>query len=152
MVDKLIRLLRKRLFRLVGSGSTRCQLVYAEDLAYALAETALGDGLDGAEFTCTYAKPIAMRELSLIAAEILQVPLPRPSVPILAARCVASVLETLGNIGLIKGEPLVTHEKIDMVTTDRAYDIARMRQLLHWEPPTDYREGIKRTVAALRTQ
>ena len=44
---------------------------------------------------------------------------------------------------------LVTHEKIDMVTVDRAYEISRMRGLLAWAPPTGYVGGIEKTCTAL---
>ncbi len=43
MIDKLFRLVKAGRYRLVGSGSSRVQLVYAEDLAHAIVETAIRD-------------------------------------------------------------------------------------------------------------
>lgn len=152
MIDKLFRLLREGRYRVVGPGRSRVQLVYVEDLAHALAETALRPGLDGAEFTCTFREPIELRELSGLAAEAVGRRLPRLHVPLPVARAAALAFEGLEAAGLLRfpgGEPPVTREKLQTVTVDRAYDIARMRRLLAWEPPTGYAEGLRRTAAAL---
>ena len=47
------------------------------------------------------------------------------------------------------GEPPVTREKLQTVTVDRAYRIDRMREVLGWEPPTGYAEGLGLTAEAL---
>jgi nucleoside-diphosphate-sugar epimerase len=151
MIDKLFRLVKAGRYRLVGSGSSRVQLVYAEDLAYAIAETALRPGLDGAEFICTYREPITIRALSTLVAEIAGRRLPSLGVPLGAARAAGVAFETLEKLGFRfpGGEPPVTREKLQTVTVDRAYCIDRMRGLLGWEPPTSYDEGLRRTAAAL---
>lgn len=149
MIDKLFRLVAQEKYRVIGSGRTRCQLVYVKDLAYAIAETALRDGLDGVEFTCTYRDPIAMKDLSHLCADILHRKHPALGVPLLVARCAATAFEILEKLHVIKGEPLVTHEKLATVTVDRAYDISRMREVLGWEPQTGYREGLTATAAAM---
>jgi nucleoside-diphosphate-sugar epimerase len=151
MIDKLFRLVKAGRYRLVGSGSSRVQLVYVEDLAHAIAETALRPGLDGAEFICTYREPITLRALSSLVAEIAGRPLPALGVPLGVARTAAFVFETLEKIGFRfpGGEPPVTREKLQTVTVDRAYNVAHMRGLLGWEPPTPYEEGLRRTAAAL---
>ena len=149
MIDKLLRLVSQGKYRVIGSGSARCQLVYVEDLAYAAAEATLRPDLAGAEFTCTYRDPISFQQLSEAAAETVGRHLPRPNAPLMLARLAATAFELMEKIGLIHGEPLVTHEKLATVTVDRAYDITRMRELLGWEPPTEYREGLKKTAAAM---
>lgn len=149
MIDKLLRLVSQGKYRVIGSGSARCQLVYVEDLAYAVAEAALRPDLAGAEFTCTYRDPISFQRLSEIAAETVGRRLPGPNAPLFVARLAATAFELMEKVGFIRGEPLVTHEKLATVTVDRAYDISRMRELLGWEPQTEYREGLKKTAAAM---
>jgi nucleoside-diphosphate-sugar epimerase len=151
MIDKLFRLVKAGRYRLVGSGSSRVQLVYAEDLAHAIAETALRPGLDGDEFICTYRDPITIRVLSSLVAEIAGHPLPALGVPLGVARAAGFAFETLEKLGFRfpGGEPPVTREKLQTVTVDRAYRIDRMRGLLAWEPPTSYQEGLRRTAVAL---
>ena len=151
MIDKLFRLVKAGHYRLIGSGSSRVQLVYAEDLAHAIVETALRQGLDGAEFICTYREPITIRALSTLVAKIVSRPLPALGVPLGAARAAGLAFETLERFGVRfpGGEPPVTREKLQTVTVDRAYNIERMRGLLGWEPPTPYEEGLRRTAAAL---
>lgn len=151
MIDKLFRLVAAGRYRLVGSGRSRVQLVYVEDLAHAIAEAALREGLDGAEFTCTYKDPISMRELSGAAARALGKELPSFAVPLPVARLAALGFEALDALRFPfpGGEPPVTREKLQTVTVDRSYDIRRMREVLRWEPPTGYEEGLRRTAAAL---
>ena len=149
MIDKLFRLMKAGTFRLVGSGHSRVQLVYIDDLAWAIAESALRQELDGAEFLCTYENPISMLGLCALCAKTLGQRPPWPNVPIFFARLAASGFEFLESLGVLRGEPLVTHEKIDMVTVDRAYEISRMRGLLAWAPPTGYVGGIEKTCTAL---
>jgi nucleoside-diphosphate-sugar epimerase len=151
MIDKLFRLVRAGRYRLVGGGASRVQLVYADDLAHAIAETALKPGLDAAEFICTFRDPITIRELSRLVGEIVGRPIPAPGVPLAVARAAAVVFETLERAGLRfpGGEPPVTREKLQTVTVDRAYGIDRMRSLLGWEPPTSYEGGLRLTAKVL---
>ncbi|HQR44982.1 MAG TPA: NAD(P)-dependent oxidoreductase [Thermoanaerobaculia bacterium] len=151
MIDKLFRLVKAGRYRVVGSGESRVQLVYAEDLAFAIAETALRPGLDGAEFICTYREPISILRLSSLVGEIAGRPVPSLHVPLPVAVAAGVAFETLERMGLRfpGGEPPVTREKLQTVTVDRAYRIDRMRSLLGWEPPTSYEEGLRRTAAAV---
>lgn len=151
MIDKLFRLVNAGKYRVVGSGASRVQLIYAEDLAFAIAEAALRPGLDGAEFICTYREPISILRLSTLVGEIAGRPLPRLHVPLPVAVAAGIAFETLEKLGLRfpGGEPPVTREKLQTVTVDRAYRIDRMRSLLGWEPPTSYEEGLRKTAAAL---
>jgi nucleoside-diphosphate-sugar epimerase len=151
MIDKLFRLVKAGRYRVVGSGESRVQLVYAEDLAFAIAETALRPGLDGAEFICTYREPISILRLSTLVGEIAGRPVPSLHVPLPVAVAAGLAFETLEKLGLRfgGGEPPVTREKLQTVTVDRAYRIDRMRTLLGWEPPTSYEEGLRRTATAL---
>ena len=151
MIDKLFRLLSAGRYRVVGSGASRVQLVYAEDLAFAIAETALRPGLDGAEFICTYREPISILRLSTLAGEAAGRPVPSLRVPLPVALAAGVTFEALERLGVRfpGGEPPVTREKLQTVTVDRAYRIDRMRSLLGWEPPTSYEEGLRRTAAAL---
>jgi nucleoside-diphosphate-sugar epimerase len=151
MIDKLFRLLAAGRYRLVGDGRSRVQLVFVEDLAHAIAEAALRNGIDGAEFTCTYREPIAMHELSRLAASTLGKRLPSVAVPLPVARLAALGFEALDALRFPfpGGEPPVTREKLQTVTVDRCYDIRRMREVLLWEPPTGYEDGLRRTATAL---
>jgi nucleoside-diphosphate-sugar epimerase len=151
MIDKLFRLLTAGRYRVVGSGASRVQLVYAEDLAHAIAETALRPGLDGAEFICTYREPISILHLSTLAGEAAGRPVPSLHVPLPVALAAGVAFEALERLGVRfpGGEPPVTREKLQTVTVDRAYRIDRMCSLLGWEPPTSYEEGLRRTAAAL---
>ena len=153
MIDKLFRLVKAGRYRVVGTGQSRVQLVYAEDLAFAIAEAALRPGLDGAEFICTYREPISILRLSTLVGEIAGRPVPSLHVPLPVAVVAGVAFETLEKLGFHfgGGEPPVTREKLQTVTVDRAYRIDRMRALLGWEPPTSYEEGLRRTQAALGT-
>jgi nucleoside-diphosphate-sugar epimerase len=151
MIEKLFRLVRAGRYRVVGSGKSRVQLVYVEDLAHAIAEAALRPGLEGTEFICTYREPITILRLSTLVAEITGRPLPSLRVPHSLATAAGIAFEVLEKLGLRfpGGEPPVTREKLQTVTVDRAYRIDRMQALLGWEPPTSYEDGLRRTSAAL---
>lgn len=152
MIDKLFRLVKAGRYRVIGNGKSRVQLVYAEDLAVAIAEAALRPGLDGAEFICTYREPISILRLSTLVGEIAGRPVPSLHVPLPVAVAAGLAFETLEKLGLRfgGGEPPVTREKLHTVTVDRAYRIDRMRTFLGWEPPTSHEDGLRRTAAALK--
>ncbi len=152
MIDKLLRLVKAGRYRVVGKGESRVQLVFARDLAFALAEVALRPGLDGAEFICTYRDPISILRLSSLAADVAGRRSPGLHVPLAVALAAGIAFETLERLGVRfpGGEPPVTREKLQTVTVDRAYRIDRMRGLLGWEPPTSYEEGLRKTAQALQ--
>ncbi len=151
MIDKLFRLVKAGKYPSSGSGASRVQLVYVEDLAFAIAEAALRPDLEGAEFICTYRDPITIRRLSTLVGDIADRPVPPLRVPVPVALTAGLVFETIGAFGFRfrSGEPPVTREKLQTVTVDRAYRIDRMRALLGWEPPTSYEGGLRKTAAAL---
>lgn len=151
MIDKLFRLVRQGAYRVVGSGRSRVQLVYVEDLAHGIVEAATRPELSRAEYICTYREPIEMRELSRLAGEIVGRPVSRLHVPKPVAYAAALVFEAMDAVRFPfpGGEPPVTREKLGTVLVDRAYRIDRMRGLLGWEPPTGYAEGLRKTHDAL---
>ena len=152
-VDKLLHLVSRGRYLVVGKGTNRLQLVHVADLAVALAETAVRPGLDGAEFICTYRDPIELSELSRLASLATGRSIPPVHVPLPLARLAALGFDALDRLGIPfpGGEPPVTREKLAMVATDRSYRIDRMRSYLGWDPPTGYEEGLRRTAAPVTT-
>lgn len=148
MMDKLFRLLKAGKYRLIGDGSVLTQIAYVEDFAFAAVEAALRPGLNGAEFLCTTPEPISFAKLSHLSAGLLGTKLPKPNLPVWFAKLAATGFETLEALGLYRGEPPVTHEKLKTVLIPCSYSIARMQKILQWTPPTSYEEGLRKTVLA----
>ncbi|RMH74058.1 MAG: NAD(P)-dependent oxidoreductase [Gemmatimonadetes bacterium] len=155
MMTKLITLIHKGTYRTVGNGKNRVQLAYITDVLDGFVRVIGHEGAFGQGFIITAARPATINELVQIICQHLNKPEPKPHIPLWFARLAAWNLETLHQWGLKltgKQEPVITNEKIDVMTTDRAYDISKARQILNYQPQIDYPEGIQKTITALNLQ
>lgn len=140
MMPKLIKLIRKGFFLIVGSGKNRLHLVYIDDLIQALLLAAEKKGR-GRIYIVAGQKPIKLKKLvSLIAKECRARVFPF-KVPIPLANLAGLVLEKLFSC-----EPPVTRHKVKTITADKIYDISKTRKELGYSPKIDYYQGAKKTV------
>ncbi len=146
MVTKLTRLIHSGRFALVGSGENRIHLIYIDDLIDGLMLAISHPPAGTRTYILASDQPVSVNQLTATVAEALSRPIGRVRVPASLARFTGWVLEWLYRWCRIRQEPLVTRDKVDLMTRDRFFDTARARAELGFAPRTGYQEGLRRTV------
>jgi nucleoside-diphosphate-sugar epimerase len=142
---KLFRGVARRRFPILGSGRIYYHLTYIDDLAEGF--RLCGESAAAANRTYILAggEVTTLNELVKIVAEVAGVPPPRLHVPVwpfwLAGAACEAVCVPLGL------EPPLYRRRVDFYTKSRAFDIARARQELGYDPKVGLRDGIARTLA-----
>jgi nucleoside-diphosphate-sugar epimerase len=149
MVEKILRMVARRRFVVAGWGSSRVQLVYIDDLVASILEASASPRALGQAFICTAREPIRMRDLVRCAARAVGAWLPPIPIPKAVLGGAARAFELAEWAGFVAGEPMLTREKLEMVSADRCYRIDRMVSLLGIQPAVGYEEGLRRTARAL---
>ncbi len=146
MVTKLARLIHSGRFALVGTGENRIHLIYIDDLIDGLMLAISHPPAGTKTYILAADQPVSMKRLIAILGEALSRPVGRVRVPAPFAWFTGLVLESLYRWCRIRQEPLVTRDKVDLMTRDRFFDIARARAELGFAPRTGCQEGLRRTM------
>jgi nucleoside-diphosphate-sugar epimerase len=125
------------------------QLCYIDDFARLCLAACERPAARGQAFILTYRDPIEVGDLVARSARAVGAWIPPVGPPRWLLALAARVFEAADAAGLFRGEPPLTRDKLDTISVDRAYRIAKMRALLGDEPQVGYDEGIQRTAQAL---
>jgi dihydroflavonol-4-reductase len=152
MITKLFKLIDKQQFYLIGNGKNRVHLVYISDLIEGFHLALKKPQAEGEIFIIAGQRPIMIKDLLLLIAKELSRKVPKFKIPISLAKICGLFIEKLYALapGIFPGEPIVTRDKIDILTVDRCYSIDKATKLLGYSPKVDYNEGIKITAQWLR--
>lgn len=147
MMTKLISLVKSGKYMTVGNGRNHMQLVFIDDLVTAFRKAVNNQKAFSEDFIVTYAKPITINDLVILTSGITGNYVKNIHIPKCLARIPATILEWCYKAGLslTGNEPIITNEKIDLMTYDRSYSVEKARKLLGYEPKFGYSEGIKIT-------
>lgn len=145
-VTKFINLVASGKYLTVGSGQNRLQLVYIDDLCQGFDKALANRRAYNEDFIVTNEKPIKVQEIEQIISSVTGKKIKKPKIPRLAAYPPAFFLESFYWMGLrLTGdEPMISKEKIDLMTADRSYSIDKAKKLLDYKPTMDFKEGIKK--------
>lgn len=149
MIPKLIRLIDSDRYLTVGSGRNRVHLIYIDDLIDGLVLTMNRPGCFGEAFILAGERPITINSLVRIVEKTLNKSVPKLHVPLPFAKTAAFFMEFVSKRVLKSKEPVVTRDKVDIMTVDRAYDISKAKEVLGFTPEIDYEDGLERTVSWL---
>lgn len=141
MMVKFIKLIKNHFFMTIGSGENRLHLIYIDDLVkgFLLAGQKKGKGQI---YNLAYQKPIKIKDLVSLIAQILGVWQWPFKLPFALAMSVGFILEKLG-----KGnEPVINRNKVRLITSDFVYQIEKTQKELGFSPKTDYPEGLQKTI------
>ena len=152
MITKLFKLIDKQQFYMVGNGENRVHLVYIHDLIEGFYLALKKPQAEGEIFIIAGKRPIMIKDLLLLIAKELSRKVPKYKIPISLAKICGLFIEKLYALvpSVFSGEPIVTRDKIDILTVDRCYSIDKAAKLLGYSPKVDYNEGIKLTAQWLR--
>ncbi|HEX3776415.1 MAG TPA: NAD-dependent epimerase/dehydratase family protein [Polyangiaceae bacterium] len=135
---------------LLGGGRGTCHPCYIENLIDATLIAAEHPRALGEAFIVGDGESISFREYFDAVASIAGRNSIRRSIPLGAARVLASVLETGARLGRATERPLLTHAAIDMVTTSSEMSTRKVREVLGFRPRYAFRDAIEELRAQYR--
>lgn len=150
MIPKLIGLINSRKYLTVGSGKNRVHLIYVDDLIDGMLLAMNKSDSYGETFILAGERPITINSLVGIIEKTLKTSVPGVRVPLWFARTAAVIMETAYKALLNGREPVITRDKINIMTVDRAYNITKAKSLLGFSPSTDYEKGLNITISWLK--
>ncbi len=133
----------------LGGGRTLTCPVYVEDLAAGIVLALEQQASAGEVFNLTGGEWVTWREFLGYAAELLGI---RPwlQLPIPAARALAWLLAGAYRLFGIRVDPPITRYRVDQLSHDFHFSIAKAEAVLGYRPRVRWREGLRRAVAAYR--
>lgn len=152
MMTRLMTMLAKGRFTLVGDGRNHLHLVYVDDVIKAFLLAGESSKSVGQVYIIAGPSLITLNNLVAKVCALLDVELPRWHIPVRVAKAAGWMLETAYagkfsmGIRAFGDMPFVTRDKVDTLTVDHGYNIAKIRQELGYCPTVDYDQGLWRTV------
>lgn len=150
MITKLTKMIKNKKYFTVGNGKNKVQLCYIDDLIQGFILAMENPEAINNDFIITSTKPISINDLVQIICQELKINKPKLKIPKIIAYIAAFILETIiykiFKIKITGKEPIITKEKINVMTANRAYNIEKAMKVLGYLPKHDYVSGIKKTI------
>lgn len=142
---KLFRTIKKKRFVMVGNGHNYRHPLYISDMLDAFELAAQQPGVDGETFVIASSEPVQLRALveHIMAAQHMRF---RPlTIPLALMTPVCLVVEGLFKLG--RKEPPFSTRSLKFFTESSAFDIAKARRVLGFEPQVTLADGLEKTRA-----
>ena len=141
---KLFRLLARNRFVMIGDGSALIDMVYMSDVVHGLILAATRAPAVGECFIISGGEYVEVAELVRLISDKLGTKGVRARVPLGPVLAVARVAEALSRpLGIA---PPISVRRLGFFTGNRAFSIARARDLLGYEPRVSLAKGLDRTI------
>ena len=145
---KLFRGVARRRFVVLGDGRIFYHLTYVEDLAEGFRLCGEVPQAAGRTYILAGGEVTTLNELIALIAEEARVPPPKLHLPVWPFWFAGAACEAVcAPLGI---EPPIYRRRVDFFTKSRAFDIARARAELGYNPRVSLREGVRRTLAWYR--
>jgi nucleoside-diphosphate-sugar epimerase len=143
--EKMMRAISKGRFPVFGNGRNMRHPVYIRDLIHGLELLAGLPEPGGQVYILAGESPVEVRELVRVLSDELGVDYPKIKLPLAVGQLAGIVLET--GFKLIGQSPPFSRRSMDFYVKNNAYDISKARSELGFHPQTDFRSGIRQTIA-----
>lgn len=133
-VEEPLRMIRQNRIFLIKGGTGTCHPCYIENLVDAILLAAGRPEAIGQAYIVGDDESISFRRyFDYLAAMEAKAPI-RRSIPLPAARAMATAFEALARLNKSSSRPLLTHAAIDMVTTTSRMSMEKIRKDLGFKP------------------
>lgn len=146
---RVVAALRRGRLPLVGSGETRFNTAYVENLCQGLLLALERKEAAGRSYVIADDGSPRWAEVLGHLAQLLGVPPPRLRVPVLAARVLGTVVEGAWALARPGREPPLTRYRASLPARDVHFSIEHARRELGYRPDVGWRDGLERSVARL---
>jgi nucleoside-diphosphate-sugar epimerase len=145
---KMFRGVARGRFPILGSGTIYDHLTYIDDLTEGFRLCAEHPAAAGRTYILAGLEVTTLNELVGLVADEAGAPRPRVHLPVWPVWVAGAVCEALcAPFGI---EPPLYRRRVDFFTKSRAFDIARARAEIGYDPKVDLRDGVRRTLAWYR--
>lgn len=135
-------------FRVIGDGENTVHPIFIDDLAEGLMACLESPKAAGETFNLVNESPVKFSVFCETIAAAMGKRLPAARLPRGAAMAIGAAFGAIRSVTRMN-VPL-TRERVEFMTSDRAYDASRAKRVLGFEAKTSLREGAERTVAWYR--
>lgn len=147
---KLFRMIQKRRFVVVGDGDALFQPAYVDDVVEGFRLCLRNQDALGHAFIVGGDEYVPLRDLFSVVASELGVPPPRLRLPLGPVLWMADACERLFvPLGV---EPPLHRRRVSFFQNNRAFSIAKARQVLGFQPKMTLREAVRNTIAWYRQE
>jgi nucleoside-diphosphate-sugar epimerase len=143
---KLMRTISKGRFFFFGDGQNMRHPVYISDAVQALELCANADGVNGEVFIIGGELAVPVSELVDVMSKEMGVRSPKLHLPIALGLLGGYSLELA--FKLIGKQPPFSRRSVDFFLKHNAYDIGKAKRMLGYQPQTDLRTGMQKTIRA----
>jgi nucleoside-diphosphate-sugar epimerase len=145
---KMFRSAARGRFPLFGDGSGRRHMVYVGDVAAAALQACLRPEAAGREMIIAGPRAAPLREILGVLARTVGRDSTGPRLPLAPMQALSAVTEDVCKwVGV---SPPIYRRRMDFYVNDAAFDCARARRVLAWEPAVDLEDGFARTLESYR--
>lgn len=145
---KLFRMLANDRFVMIGDGSVFIDMAYVSDVARGMVLAGTRRAARGEAFIVSGGEYVPVGDFVRLIADELGTKGVRMQVPlepvVLAARLAEAMARPFGVT------PPLTVRRLGFFTSNRAFSIAKAREILGFEPQVSLREGVRRTICWYR--
>ncbi len=136
MLGRILWLLKRRLYPIIGKGNWRWHLLYVENLVEAML---LASEIDySGPYNIADRCALSAQEVFTLMAEVLKVP-PPWHLPKKIAYCLGGAAELLNKVGF---HIPFSRRSVDFLTKDRLYSIEKAVEIMGYNPPWDVKEAL----------
>jgi nucleoside-diphosphate-sugar epimerase len=141
---KLMRTISKGRFFFFGDGQNMRHPVYISDAVKGLELCASAEGVNGEVFIIAGENTVEVSELAKVMSEALGVRPPKLHLPIPLGLLAGYSLEAA--FKLMRKQPPFSRRSVDFFLKHNAYDIAKAKRMLGYQPQIDLRTGMQKTI------
>jgi nucleoside-diphosphate-sugar epimerase len=140
---KLFRSIKKRRFFLVGNGENLRHPLYVSDMLEAFELAATKGDVNGETFVIASEEPVELRYLIEGIARLEHVSLPQFKAPLSSMKVACAAIEGVFKLG--GKEPPISRRSLKFFTESSAFDIAKAKRFLAYNPKVRLDEGLSET-------
>jgi len=141
-VNGLLDNMRKQNPCLLGSGRWDAGLVHVNNVVAMLIAAARSDATQGDVFNAADGFGVTWETYARRLAQAASAPVPK-SIPNLAAKCAAPILEKLGHLLKRKERPLITRAAFRLLGGPNEFSIEKARKQLGYKPVVNFEEAME---------
>ena len=146
-VPRLAKLLRRGIAPVVAGGRTTLAVVNAANVADGIVRAAMSDGAGGRAYNLANDYDVTVAEFFRLAAMGMNREVRIISIPLFAARMLATLFNTAAPLIIGNRFNAVTAASLDFLSRDNPFTSERARRELGWEPPIRPEVGVPEAFA-----
>lgn len=147
ILPKVLARIKSGGFKFLGSGQQLLNNTYVGNLVSAIFLAIEKDDVVGELFNITDNRLVSRREFIGTICEAAGLPTPTKNVPLPVAKALANLMEAVYRMLGKKEAPLLSSARIKFLGLNLDYSIDKARRLLGYDPPTEFTEAMRATIA-----